>query len=83
MDEIKFEVRYIFYYYEGEEVSDCGGDYHECELLLNGKVIRGYGSYDDDKSEYVVDAFIDGYYFARGLEAPEDVKTINVPKLYE
>lgn len=83
MDEIKFEIRYIHYYYEGDEVSDCGGDYHECELLLNGEVIRQFGDYYHDKSEYTVDGFIDGYYFARGLEVPEDIKSTNVPRLYE
>jgi len=75
MKKIEFTILSIWNCYDKEEVEeqDFGGDYHEEEVLLDGKVIGMFGSQYDDGSGASFH-FIDGYCTAMGVDANDTDK---------
>ena len=61
---MEIKIIEIFRYYEGDEVPDCGGDYDEVDVVINGENVISYGDYYHDKGDVAADAFVAGYLHA-------------------
>ena len=59
------------------EDTDCGGDYHDVEVLVADELVAQYGDYYHDKGEEKAEAFVDGFRAATP-EADYDVTWPNV-----
>lgn len=45
---------------------DCGGDYYDIEVFVDGKLAAEYGDYYHDKGSEKAEAFVDGVNFICG-----------------
>lgn len=60
-----FKNAKIVTHYSSDDV-ECGGDYYDMELFIDGKFVRNFGDYYHDKAEEKIKGFIEGVEFTQG-----------------